>query len=131
MYSSTQEFVNQNTKMVKGTSGIKSILKWFYQDFTSIGGISQSRSTNLNWMRVFWLILFVAGAVFTILNIHDVVVQYFARNVVTGTQIIAQDKMNFPAITICPESGVHCQHLQERIQFCMNGAVQKTLKLLY
>ena len=56
------------------------VLKWFL-NFTSIGGISQFRSSDRSISKAFWRILFCVGCSLTIWNVNKVLSDYMARPV--------------------------------------------------
>lgn len=96
----------------------KSILVWFFWEFTSIGGLVQFRSTNLKVSKIIWLVLFLVASILTFLNIERVISEYLARKVNTITNLKSGQSLGFPAVTICNENPVHCGHLLKRIKEC-------------
>ena len=55
----------------------RSILSWYFWHFTSLGGLTQFRITDLTGSRLFWLAVFIAFSVATIFNVTSVVQGYY------------------------------------------------------
>ena len=62
---------------------VQEILIWFYKDFSSIGGISQSRLTDVALSKVVWILLYFVGVVCTWLNIAQIISSYLENDITT------------------------------------------------
>ena len=100
----------------------RTILYWFYKDFSSIGGITQFRDTYGIPAKLFWLSLFLAGLAMTIWNITQIFQQYYLYDVITKTKLETVSTLEFPAITICNDNKIHCGHLKNRILECQSSS---------
>ena len=66
-----------------GWCTIKDVIVWYYKDFTSLGGITQSRLTDITACKVIWILLYFVGSILTWINIARIGSIYQAREVAT------------------------------------------------
>ncbi len=62
------------------SSNRNEVLFWFL-NFTSIGGLSQSYSANQKLSKVVWAVVFICGSIFTVWNFAGVLQDYWANRV--------------------------------------------------
>ena len=90
---------------------------WF-SNFTSIPGFAQARTSDNKFSRVAWAILFIIGAVLTIMGVQASRARYLeCRSVTTITNEFVS-MVKFPSVTICNLNRVHCGHLYDMISRC-------------
>ena len=68
---------------------------------TSIHGPSKILSAKNLFHKLFWLILVLGSCVYCSCVMVNYVLEYFEYPVVTNTDIVIDNQLEFPAITIC------------------------------
>jgi hypothetical protein len=95
----------------------KEVHQW-YLGFTSIGGLSQFSSNDLTISKIFWFILFVIGAVLTVIGFVTVVIDILAYQVTISVTLEQRASLPFPGVTLCNQNRVHCGNLYDMVQDC-------------
>ena len=90
---------------------------WF-SHFTSIPGFAQARASDNKYSRCAWTILFIFGAVLTIILVHSSISSYLEFRSVTTITNEFVSMLKFPSVTICNLNRVHCGHLYDMISRC-------------
>ena len=68
---------------------------------TSIAGLGKGVSSKSNVKKAYWIILFLIGTYYTILNVIVTFQDYFQYEVTTDTALSFEKSVPFPAISIC------------------------------
>ena len=68
---------------------------------TSIAGLGKGVSSKSNLKKAYWIILFLIGTYYTILNVIVTFQDYFQFEVATDTSLSFEKSVPFPAISIC------------------------------
>ena len=71
---------------------------------TSIAGLGKAMKSDSGFKKAYWLILFLIGAYFTIINLVGTLVDYFKYEVTTSNDITFSPSVAFPAISICNQN---------------------------
>ena len=88
----------------------KNTWKWFFQN-NSIGGLDHVTNADNIVSRVFWLILFLAGAGLTTYSTYNTIMNFFKYNTLTSVTMENHPLLQFPAVTICNSNRIHCGNL--------------------
>ena len=103
---------------LKEDQSFKSVFVWF-MNFTSIGGLSQSKADRGPIAKLFWMIMFFLGLAGTFPLILNVVQDYLDKAIITTVTVSSLPTVPFPGVTICHYNKVHCGNLLERIEWCL------------
>lgn len=71
---------------------------------TSIAGLNNAVAAKSRAKKIYWIILFLTGVVFTFQGIADVFITYYKREVSTSTDVTNMASVAFPAVTICNQN---------------------------
>ena len=71
---------------------------------TSIAGISKTVQSRSYFKKIYWLILFIIGAYFTISNTISTFEDYFLYEVSTSNDLTFNNSVQFPAVSICNQN---------------------------
>ena len=91
---------NENFKAVSLKSKIWTKLKEGSHELSAPGWAHAAKSKNwLQWL--YWMVIFIAGTTLTLINILQVVNEYYTWPVVTSTMGDNKRSVEFPAVTVC------------------------------
>ena len=93
------------------------VAKWF-EDFSSLSGISQYRLSDNKLSKCLWLFLHFGGLFGTIAMVRIAMLRYLGHEFVTVVRRENQFSVDFPSVTICNPNRIHCQHLYDMIDEC-------------
>ena len=93
------------------------VSKWF-QDFSSMSGISQYRTSDNKVSKYIWFVLYLAGLCGTIIMVKIALGRYLGHAFLTVVTRENQFSVDFPSVTICNPNRIHCQHLYDMIDNC-------------
>ena len=79
---------------------------------------SKARDTDNHLSRVIWLLLFVLCGAMTTYGVYAAIEDFQSWPSVTSIILQHNDKVEFPAVTICNLNRVHCSHLYNMILQC-------------
>ena len=79
-----------------------------FSENTSISGINNAAKSRSKLRSLLWLAVFTVLAYFTVVDVRDIVVDYFEYPVITHTDISYKSKVDFPAVTVCNLNRVNC-----------------------
>ena len=97
---------------------LQKVAKWF-EDFSSLSGISQYRISDNRISKYLWLLLYFAGLSGTIGMVIIAFDRYLSHEFLTVVQRQNQFSVDFPSVTICNPNRIHCQHLYDMIENCI------------
>ena len=82
-----------------------------YWGRTGVGGLAHAYSADRRPLRLIWLALFTAGLVMTVLDVRDVIADYYSYPHSTHMEVVYDRSAHFPAVTVCSQSRIHCSRL--------------------
>ena len=100
---------------------VMDVAGWFW-NFTSFGGLTQSRESDNLISKWVWFTLALLGYGITLFTCYKTVSTFFDGEFntkitfVTGTAF--KTHIEFPAVTVCNSNRVHCGHLYDAIENC-------------
>ena len=68
---------------------------------TSIAGISNAYQSKSLIKKVYWSTLFLVFLGLTVKGVFDNIAAYYEYAVVTSTDLVSKNSIEFPAVTIC------------------------------
>ncbi|XP_043244057.1 uncharacterized protein LOC122392822 [Amphibalanus amphitrite] len=100
-----------------------------YWGRTGVGGLSNAYSADWRPQRLIWLVLFAIGLVMTVMDVVDVIEDYYAFPHSTQMEVVYDRSANFPAVTVCSQSKIDCRRLlSTSLGEPDNGHISKLLK---
>lgn len=87
-------------KVVRKRTKLASIGKKF-RDTTTIHGIGHTCNSSFIVIRIFWLLALGLATLFCGFTLYNTIAEYFAFDVITVTKEVEEDRVIFPAVTIC------------------------------
>ncbi|KAF0294264.1 Amiloride-sensitive sodium channel subunit beta [Amphibalanus amphitrite] len=101
-----------------------------YWGRTGVGGLSNAYSADWRPQRLIWLVLFAIGLVMTVMDVVDVIEDYYAFPHSTQMEVVYDRSANFPAVTVCSQSKIDCRRLlSTSLGEPDNGHISKLLNL--
>ena len=90
------------TEMTVGKVLYNTFINWCRE--TSIACLSKSVRSKSFLKKAYWLLLFFAGAYFTIDNLYRTVTTYLKYEVKTSNDLTFKTSILFPAVSICNQN---------------------------
>ena len=71
---------------------------------TSIAGLGKAMKSDSRFKKAYWLILFLIGTIWTIINLFGVINAFFEYKVSTSNDLTFSTSISFPAVSICNQN---------------------------
>ena len=72
-----------------------------YLKGSSLSGVSHAANSRSLVQCSYWLVIFTAGLVMTVMSIKDLMDDYYSYPVVTSSDLKHETSIYFPAVTVC------------------------------
>ena len=96
---------------------VMEVIAWHYSS-TQVGAISHSREENKPVFKLLWMFIFFIGLALTFRGLFDLVTKIQKYEVNTAINVEKRTFLEFPAVTLCNNNLIHCQHLFDMIAEC-------------
>lgn len=103
------------TSMSKETrSGFNQTTRW-YINFTTLGGLTQTRDSDNNASRICWIVVFLLGLFMTAFSLKSTLCRYLDHPTTWDLSVTLNQSLEFPAVTVCNANKIHCGNLRNHI----------------
>ena len=101
-----------------------------FRDTSTFGGFCTKVTSQKRSVPKFgWLLVVFGGVVWTLANVWFTIGNYLEYNSFTTVEVERQDKIPFPAVTVCNNQPVNCERLLLVIENCHEVRLQMYLFL--